>query len=143
MSHSPAIDSTKTERNKAIVRQMLEEMDSTPGSDVTEKWMWGDYRLHMNGVAMTLDDYRAMVREVTTAFSNLRHDIHRLVAEGDQVVVGATFRATHVGTYEGIAATGRTIAIEELVILELRDGKVASEWAVVDLTSLHQQLTSG
>lgn len=140
--NQPPTTSPTAERNKALVRQMVEEMDATPGADVTAKWMWPDYRLTMNGLAMTLDDYRGMVREVAGAFSNLKHEIHHLVAEGDQVVVGATFRATHIGVYEGIAATGRTIAIEEIVILEMRDGKVASEWAVVDLAALHQQLTS-
>ena len=118
-------------------------MDSTPGADVTEKWMWPDYRLHMNGVAMTRDDYRAMVREVTAAFSISGTTFIASSPKATRFAVGATFRATHVGTYEGVAATGRTIAIEELVILEVRDGKIASEWAVVDVASLHQQLTSG
>jgi hypothetical protein len=44
-----------------------------------------------------------------------------------RVVVGAYIPRPACRTYEGIAATGRTIAIEELVILERRDGKVASD----------------
>lgn len=46
--------------------------------------------------------------------------------EIDEFLRGSTSAPPPKGTYEGIAATGRRIAIEELVILELRDGRVAS-----------------
>jgi predicted ester cyclase len=44
---------------------------------------------------------------MNTAFSDLKHDIHHIVAEGDSVAVGITFRAKHNGPYEDIAATGK------------------------------------
>ena len=71
-------------------------------------------------------------------FSNIKHEVHHVVAEGDMVAVGLTLRLTHAGVYEGIAATGRTAAIEEFSVIRIRDGKIASEWAVVDLGGLHQ-----
>jgi predicted ester cyclase len=129
------------ERNKLLVRQMLQEMDGAPGTDITAKWMTSDYRLVLNGTAIDLAGYREMALGMKAAFTDLKHDIHHIVAEGDSVAVGITFRAKHIGPYEGIAATGRTIAIEELVVLQFRDDKVVSEWAVVDLAAVEQQLT--
>ena len=128
------------ERNKVLVRQMLQEMDAAPGSDITTKWMTSDYRLVLNGSAFDLAGYREMASGVTGAFSELKHDIHHIVAEGDNVAVGITFRAKHTGTYEGIPATGKTIAIEELSVLQFRGDKVVSEWTVVDLAAVEQQL---
>jgi len=128
------------ERNKLLVRQMLQEMDSAPGTDITAKWMTPDYRLVVNGSAIDLAGYREMTSGMNTAFSDLKHDIHHIVAEGDSVAVGITFRAKHTGPYEGIAATGKTIAMEEIVVLKFRDDKVVSEWAVVDLAAVEKQL---
>ena len=128
------------ERNKLLVRQMLQEMDSAPGTDITTKWMTPDYRLVVNGSAIDLAGYREMNSGMNSAFSDLKHDIHHIVAEGDSVAVGITFRAKHTGPYEDIAATGKTIAIEEIVVLKFRDDKLVSEWAVVDLAAVEKQL---
>lgn len=131
------------ELNKALVRQMIQELDNTPNPDVVAKWLTADYQLFMNGAAaMDLAGYQSMVKETTSSFSNIKHEIHHMVAEGDTVAVGVTLRLTHTGVYEGIAATGRTVAIEEFSVMRIRDGKVATEWAVVDLGGLHQQLSS-
>ena len=128
------------ERNKLLVRQMLQEMDSAPGTDITAKWMTSDYRLVLNGSAIDLAGYREMNSGMNSAFSDLKHDIHHIVAEGDSVAVAITFRAKHTGPYEGIPATGKTIAIEEIVVLKFRDDRVVSEWAVVDLAAVEKQL---
>lgn len=128
------------ERNKMLVRQLLQEMDASPGSDITTKWMTPDYRLVLNGSAFDLAGYREMATDMTGAFSEFKHDIHHIVAEGDNVAVGITLRAKHTGTYEGIPATGKTIAIEELSVIQFRGDKVASEWTVVDLAAVEQQL---
>ena len=128
------------ERNKLLVRQMIQEMDGAPGTDITAKWMTSDYRLVLNGSAIDLAGYREMNSGMNSAFSDLKHDIHHIVAEGDSVAVAITFRAKHTGLYEGIAATGKTIAIEEIVVLKFRDDKVVSEWAVVDLAAVEKQL---
>lgn len=134
---------TIAEQNKALVRQMIQELDSTPSPDVVSKWMTSDYQLFMNGApALDFAGYQAMVKEATSSFSNIKHDIHHMLAEGDTVAVGVTLRLTHTGVYEGIAATGRMVAIEEFSVMRLRDGKVMTEWAVVDLGGLHQQLAA-
>jgi predicted ester cyclase len=139
--YSPEVSTA--ELNKALVRQMIQELDAAPSPDDVAKWLTADYQLFMNGAAaLDLAGYQAMVKGVTASFSNIKHEIHHMVAEGDLVAVGVTLRLTHTGVYEGLAATGRTVAVEEFSVMRIRDGKVASEWAVVDLGGLHQQLTA-
>ena len=138
-NRSPSV----TDHNKALVRQMIQELDAAPTADVVAKWMTADYKLFTNGApAMDLAGYQNMVQEIKGAFSNVKHEIHHIVAEGDTVAVALTLKLTHTGTYEGIAPTGRTVAIEEFVMIQMRDGKAATEWAVVDLGGLRQQLTA-
>ncbi|HXT69158.1 MAG TPA: ester cyclase [Vicinamibacterales bacterium] len=134
---------TPAELNKARVRQMIQELDNAPSAEVVARWLTSDYQLFMNGApAMDLAGYQSMVKETTASFSNIKHDIHHLVAEGDTVAVGVTLHLTHTGVFDGIAATGRTITVEEFSVMRIRDGKVATEWAVVDLGGLRQQLSA-
>jgi predicted ester cyclase len=122
---------------------MIQELDNAPSPEVVAKWLTPEYQLFMNGApAMDLAGYQSMVKEQSASFTNIKHDIHHLVAEGDTVAVGVTLRLTHSGVYEGIAATGRTVSLEEFSLMRIRDGKVATEWAVVDLGGLRQQLAA-
>ena len=43
-------------------------------------------------------------------------------------------------TLLGVAPTGRTIAVEEIVVLRFLDGKIVEEWGVIDLATLQRQL---
>ena len=128
--------------NAALIRRMMPEFDSNPVG-AASKWMTPDFTAVMNGGApMNLDAYREMVESVSTAFSDIRHEIHDLVAEADKVALNMTLHLKHIGEYEGVAATGRTIRIAEMAVFHMRGGKIASERVVVDFASLMQQLTA-
>ena len=136
------VSANVAEENKALVREMMPDFDRTP-LEATYKWMSPDFTTVMNGEApMDLDAYRQMVAAVTKSFSDIRHEVLDMVAEGDRVALVMTLHLKHTGEYEGVAATGRTIRVAEMSVLTLRDGKIASERVVVDFASLHQQLTA-
>ena len=128
------------EENKAPVRQLIQDVDQ--GSlDFIDKWMTSDFQTYINSPdAMDLAGYRQLVSGLVTAFSDMRHETHYMVAENDLVAVGMTVHMVHTGEYEGVPPTGRPIAIEGIVVVRLRDGKIAEEWAVVDFAALQQQL---
>jgi len=131
------------EQTKALVRQLVQEADASPGDlGWIDKWLAPDYQLTLNGTPMDRDAYRQMAMGFVSAFSEIQHEITQIVAEGDLVAVRVTLRMVHTGDFEGIAPTGRRVAVEEMVILQFRDGKVANEWTVADLAGLHQQLTT-
>lgn len=128
--------------NAALIRRMMPDFDSNPVG-AASKWMTPDFTTVMNGEPpMNLDAYREMAASVSKAFSDIRHEIHDLVAEEDCVALSMTLHLKHIGEYEGIAATGRTIRIAEMAVFHMREGKVASERVVVDFASLMQQLTA-
>lgn len=54
-----------------------------------------------------------------------RIDVEDIFGEGDRVAVRNTIRGTHVGEFQGIAPTGRSI-----------------EWVVTENTTLFAQITS-
>jgi predicted ester cyclase len=62
------------------------------------------------------------------------------VAEGDKVVSRFTFYGTHQGTFIGIPATGRRVAVKGVVIDRVVDGKWKDSRILMDTLTLLQQL---
>ena len=70
----------------------------------------------------------------------MNHAIREMVAEEDRVALFVDISMKHTGQFAGIAPTGRTISVSEMLILRINDGKIAEEWIVFDNASLMQQL---
>ena len=80
-------------------------------------------------------DYISRVR---TGFPDISITIVDLVAEEERVVVRTTWRGTHLGEYEGIAATGKQVTRSMIQIFHVKDGKLLEEWSEGE--SLSQQI---
>jgi len=131
------------ERNKVLIREFVQDVDRLPGSEAIDKWMTSDFTMRANGgPPINLETYRGAVAQMNKGFSNLAHELHDVVAEGDLVAVTVTVRGTHSGDYQGLAPTGKSIAFEEAIVWRLRDGKIASQVVIVDTAGVLQQLTA-
>jgi predicted ester cyclase len=79
-----------------------------------------------------------------TAFPDGMVTVDRVIAQGDHVVVEFTGRGTHTGTLTtpagAIPATGRSVTLQFLDVLEFTDGKVASQRTYFDTGSMMAQL---
>jgi predicted ester cyclase len=73
-------------------------------------------------------------------FSDQRWEIHRVIGEGDTVVVHATHHGRHTGDLMGIPPTNRKVAYEYVHIVRFRDGRIAEHWGVRDDMTLMRQL---
>ena len=76
------------------------------------------------------------------AISELAVEIYEQVAEGDKVVTRKRYTGKHIGTFMGIPATNKTISLDVIEIVTLRDGKYADHRNLTDLFGLIQQLKS-
>jgi predicted ester cyclase len=56
------------------------------------------------------------------------------------VAVMWTSRGTHVGDWFGMPATGKSFTIQGVDVHQLRDGRMAEHWDVVDIYSMLIQL---
>jgi steroid delta-isomerase-like uncharacterized protein len=75
-----------------------------------------------------------------TALPDLRAIIHDQVADENKVVTRKTLRGTHKGELMGIPPTGKTVDIEVIDILAVKDGKITDHWNLVDQLGLLKQL---
>jgi predicted ester cyclase len=136
------ISSNVAEQNKALIRQMMPDFDRTP-LEATHKWMTPDFTTSINGgPPMDLESYRQLATAFEKSFSNIRHEIIDLVAEGDRVALVMTLHLMHTGEYEGVAATGRSLKVAEMSVFTMREGRIASERLFFDFANFQQQLTA-
>ncbi|HJU52561.1 MAG TPA: ester cyclase [Acidimicrobiia bacterium] len=92
------------------------------------------------GAPQGLDDVTRTMRWLNSVFSELRWEIHQMVAEGDTVVVHCTLHGRQTGDLMGIPPTGREVHQPYIQILRYEDGKAKERWAVRDDLTLMRQL---
>jgi steroid delta-isomerase-like uncharacterized protein len=76
------------------------------------------------------------------AFPGYQMTPEDVIAEGDRVVLRATFRGTHKGAFAGIPPTGRSISTEAIIVYKIADGKIVQHWIQWNPASVVQQQSS-
>jgi predicted ester cyclase len=120
-----------SERNKAVVRRLVEEV--------------------LNGGRLAVIDELyapSLVAEATAWIAPFRAsfpDVHMaviaLIAEGDTVAGRFTCSGTHLGDWQGYAPTGRRFeAVDEVGIYRFRDGRIVETWGLEDNLGRLEQL---
>ena len=128
------------EQNKAIVRHLVEEMDSGRNIEVIKELLTSDCVIHFSGQSLNLEDTLQANRMFYNAFPDLRHTVEDLIAEGDKVVVRATDQGTHRGDFQGVAPTGKRVRFGIIAIYRILNGKIVEAWEEGDFMGLIQQL---
>jgi predicted ester cyclase len=130
------------DRNKAIVRELTEHIWNRCELDRIPEFYSLDYVADYRPYAPLRRGHaaiRGMVERAWQAFPDYHEELHTLVAEGSLVVARFTITGTQSGPWGVLPPTGRRVAFDEIVILELDDGKVVGQSGVVDnLLALRQ-----
>ena len=116
------------EENKALIRILFEAFNRGNLAIVDEVFSphfvdhsTPDQTIGPQGVK----DYFAMVH---TGFPDMQVAIDVLIAEGDSLAVRTVWRGTHLGEYEGVAATSKQVVRTMIQIFRIADGKIVEEW---------------
>ena len=131
------------EMNKAIVRRMYEEVFNRRNLALADELAAPESITHQAppGLAASGPEaLRQVVQLLTTAFPDHHTTIEDLIAEGDKVVVRATFSGTHQGVFLGIPPTGKSFTQQQIDVMRITDGKVTEHWAVRDGLGMMRQL---
>jgi steroid delta-isomerase-like uncharacterized protein len=130
------------EGNKAVVRRFVVEIVDEGKLELLDEVISPGYveRSPDPGQAPGREGLRNALVALRRAFPDFRSAIEEIVAEGEQVAYLAVSRATHQGEFHGIAATGRTIEIEEMHLVRVVAGKIAEHRALYDIFGMMRQL---
>jgi steroid delta-isomerase-like uncharacterized protein len=125
------------EQNKAIVRGYLEDISNQGKLEQVDRYFAAD--VVFNG-SRDLKQQLVRLQAIRRAFPDHHLVIEDQVAEGDKVVTRVSFRGTHLGPFNGIAATGKTVTYAGTAIDRLQDGKVVEMWHIANTLALLQQI---
>jgi predicted ester cyclase len=134
-----------TEKNKDVVRRMIDECVNTHHADLLEQFVHPDLRMHpgTSGTAPDtegLDGLRQAFEHFRITFPDLHVYAEQLVAEGDLVTARWTATGTHSGELAGIPRTGTSVRWSGIDIYRLDDGRIVEWWRNDDFVWLLKQL---
>lgn len=69
------------------------------------------------------------------AVASLTVTIHDQIAENDKVATRKTISGVHTGPLMGVAPTGRSVSIDVIDIVRVRDGRYVEHWGINSLQS--------
>jgi predicted ester cyclase len=132
------------ERNKALVRRLLERIRDTGTWDqaVLDEFFMPTYRRHLTPTTppLTAQEQRERAARLRAAFPDAHVTLEDIVAEGNRVAYRLTIRGTHQGTFLGVAPTQRRVTVSFTAIVRIEEGKLAEEWGGLDQIDLLRQL---
>jgi predicted ester cyclase len=125
----------------ALARELFAVIDARD-LERTAALLDESFRLHYQGVPdpISKGTLLEMIRSYYEPFPDMRHDLQDVLPSGSYVAVRLVLHATHRGTHEGIAATGRQVAVAAIHILRLANGKIVEWWAAEDDLGLLRQI---
>src|SRR5919197_5080869 len=122
------------EYNKALVCRFVEEAQTRHNLAAIDEYLSPEFVDHSvpPGLPPDREGVRMQFTMFITALPDLQAIIHDQVADDEKVVTRKTLRGTHQGDLMGIPPTGKTVDIEVIDILRVKDGKITDHWNNVD-----------
>ena len=74
------------------------------------------------------------------SFPDISMSPQDLIEEDDKIACRVRVTGTHRGEFMGIPATGKSIDLELIDIVRIKDDKVVEHWGVIDNATMMQQL---
>ena len=128
------------EENKVIVRHYLETAWNKKDPTIIDDLVADDFVQHAQNVQPGREGVKNFFRMLYGGFPDAHFTLENIMAEGNQVATRFTVRGTHQGPFLGIPATGKSMTLTGMALLELRDGKIVANWNELDMLGALQQL---
>jgi steroid delta-isomerase-like uncharacterized protein len=86
--------------------------------------------------------FKARAAAVRAAFADIDIRAEDLLVDGDAIAWRWALTGTHVGTFAGVAPTGRRITLRGVNFQRLEGDRVVEHWTMVDVFAATQALRS-
>ncbi|WP_027998583.1 ester cyclase [Sinorhizobium arboris] len=93
-----------------------------------------------NGRPLGLSGYRSMLIKDFEDIPDLRFTIDRLACEPPLIAARLLFDCSPKGNFLGLRIDGRRISFAENVFYEVRNGKIADVFSVIDKAAIEDQI---
>lgn len=130
--------------NEQLVERYYQEVMNEGQGDVKkfDEFVSPDAILHNSYPKSPVgpEEWKNRVRFFTTSFSDVEISVEESISDGDKVVTHMIYRATHTGDFLGIPASGKRVAVDEIQIVRVKDGKIVERRSVIDTINLLAQI---
>tara|TARA_R110000868_G_scaffold1389_9_gene10734 strand:+ start:7472 stop:8347 length:876 start_codon:yes stop_codon:yes gene_type:complete len=87
-----------------------------------------------------IENTKAFYSNYITGFSNIEFTIVDVFGQGDKIVKHWNFKGTNSGEFFGMPATGKSVNVDGVTLVKMKDGKIAQEQDFMDNMIFMQQL---
>lgn len=130
-----------SENYKEIVRRGFEEGMNRKNYTLFNEYLASNYINHnLPAPVPGPEGFIMVVESFFNAFPDFQVILEDIVAEGNLVSTRGYFSGTHLGDFQGIPATGKTIKVAYIDVWRGENGKLVENWVQLDLMGLMQQL---
>jgi steroid delta-isomerase-like uncharacterized protein len=142
--YATEVDASAEQRNKAIVHRFLEEVLNQKNPTAAVVVCAPDMTWHGGamGEARDLPSFQSRLASIFTSFPDLHVEIHDVIAEEDRVAVRLTLHGTHLGEFQGVPPTGKTISSAGLNTYRIGSNGIVEEWWQNDILGVLRQLNA-
>ena len=129
------------DQNKEVVERYWDGKWNQRSSATLDELLSSDVIYHSPSMEMNgVEEYKQVYAIFAAAFHDTQITIDDIIADGEKVMTRVTLRGTHGGEFEGIPATGNTLAVHAFTVFHLVDGKIVEEHELIDELGMMQQL---
>lgn len=134
---------TTAEANKELVRRYFGAWDDGDVDAIVDCFAEGFSTTYtgQDGEAVDVEpsDVPEWVAGWLDVISDMNHEIHEMVAEGDRVMARIRYDGIHDGEVFGVEPTGNRVSVREYLFFHVEDGEIVEfDWLGDDLALLRQ-----
>ena len=128
--------------NKAVIRRFIDEVLNQKRLEVADEIVAVDFvELDpLPGQRQGREGLKEVLGMLSGAFPDIHWVVEEMVGEGDKVVTRFTWTGTHRGTFLGVPATGKSVAVKGVVIDRVVSGKMTDSRILMDTMGMMVQL---
>jgi steroid delta-isomerase-like uncharacterized protein len=127
--------------NGELIRWSFEVLNSRDVTPLRRFWTQDTVERFPDRSCRGADEIAAYFEEVFAALPDFNMEVRGLVEQGEHVCVQWHLTGTHTGgSFQGIEATGRALAIDGIDHFVLSEGKVISNFIVFDQMQFARQI---
>jgi predicted ester cyclase len=138
-----AITDTTDSAPEAVLRRLINEGFSEGRLEVADELVSDHCVEHQNygpGHAPGAEGVRSVIGSLRAAFPDFQLVVEDVAVHGDVVWARNVASGTNHGSFMGHPPTGRSIRVDVIDVVRVRDGRIVEHWGVPDRLSALMQL---
>lgn len=119
--------------NSELVHTLFDRLNAHDVPGLRELWLEDGVERFPDRTCTGAGEIASYFEALFASVPDFHMEMQGIVEEGDQVFVRWHMTATHTGSgFQGLDATGKSVALDGIDHITVRDGKLASNFVVFD-----------